>query len=81
MTADQRKELDALAHSLAYEFATGCIESACVIPEKGWLVLGDDEMESTYEDDMRYLSLRGLLERHHANAQWFRFLDESEANA
>jgi hypothetical protein len=74
-------ELDKLAHSLAFENAVTIIDSESIHAlSEDWQVV-DVEGEVYLVDALRYLELRGLLERHPEHKDWVRVIDESEATA
>ena len=73
---DNTKEIDQLAHGLAYEAARSYIQSLC------GSLLGHDWRDTTATDDpeavqraVRYLELRNLLERHPKKNTVVRTLD------
>lgn len=75
-------ELDKLGHSLAYESAVSVIEchSLTVLDgEDEWLDISGEE--DKIAEDVRYLEMRGLLERHAVRPLHVRLIDESEATA
>lgn len=75
-------ELNALAHTLAYEFAVSVIDGDSVTMWDGdderWSQV-DAEGEVDLFDCLRYLDARGLVERHLDHPDWVRVRDESEA--
>jgi hypothetical protein len=71
-------DLNALAYTLAYEFASAVIDGESLRGAEGWRSV-DPEGEVDLVDALRYLELRGLLERHPEHRNWVRVLDESEA--
>jgi hypothetical protein len=72
MTQEEIQELNELAHIIAYDTASGVIESAAYALGDGWLELGEDE--DSYLDELRYLELRGLLVRNPDNPQLLKIL-------
>jgi hypothetical protein len=81
LRASLPSELDKLAHSLAFENAVTIIDSESIhAPSEDWRVV-DVEGEVDLVDALRYLDLRGLLERHPEHKEWIRVIDESEATA
>jgi hypothetical protein len=77
---ETKAELDALAATLAYEFAISTLDGECndVTEEAG----GEGEWHDSSlcdEDMLAYLEARGLLERHASNPAWVQVRDESEA--
>ena len=82
-------ELQALALTLAYEFALPVIESNCPHRvdsgdelEWQWFELpqqGNEDVDSAINDCARFLDMRELLERHSEHKDWVRVHDESEA--
>lgn len=78
-----KEEIDQLGHSLAYESAASAIECHSltyrVEGEEPWCDVGREL--HLIEDDVRYLEMRGLLERHPDHPEWVRVHDESEATA
>lgn len=85
-------ELDKLGHSLAYESCVTFLESVCMSvnasltdDEEVWMdamakVAFENEAKQL-DDSLRYLEMRGLLERHPRNSTWIQVMDESEAKA
>jgi hypothetical protein len=77
-------ELTKLAHSLAYESAESIIRSESIPyydqDEQRWMEV-EPEGEVELVDALRYLELRGLLERHPENPNRVQVMDESEATA
>lgn len=73
-------ELNALAHTIAYEAACTALECATlnVTDERGDFLILDTEDEALFADDQRYLEARGLLIRHPEKAGWFQIIDESQ---
>jgi hypothetical protein len=80
----ERAELDKLAHSMAYENAETIIRSEslpyCDEDEQQWFEV-EPEGEVDLVDALRYLELRGLLDRHPENPNRVQVRDESEATA
>lgn len=81
-----KAELDALAHTMAYELATSGIESNCVHVREihgdgDWWVLPEasGEMHAEVAACVAYLEARGLFGRHDDNPEWITLFDESEA--
>ena len=83
MSKMTKAALNRLAHSLAYESAVSVIESMCLnVSEEagaaGWWQLPSDT--SLFDDDLRYLEERGLIERYaEVRTRWISVRDESEA--
>jgi hypothetical protein len=78
-----KKELNELAHGMAFERAVSVIETACVEVEDSWFDTREEALEP-YEIDgiqeaVGYLDARGLIVRHPEKAGWIQMLDESEA--
>jgi hypothetical protein len=77
-------ELHALAYSLAYEMAESIIRSESLTfydeNDEKWFEV-EPEAEVELVDAMRYLELRGLLERRPENPNHLQVRDESEATA
>lgn len=80
------EDLNAIAHSIAYEAATGDVESLCVYIGESegcsdwWeLDFSLNEDGSRLANSVRYLDARGLLERHPQMPNWVALIDESEA--
>lgn len=48
-------------------------------PEEQWYDIAD--LGDGYADDVRYLELRGLLERHPSNPKWVQLFEEVEEPA
>lgn len=89
-TTTSRSELDKLAHSLAYEYATSIIKSECGVLANEYTIDYIEWFDTTTcnrdsADDvnaaLRYLELRGLLIRDCMDNNIVRFHDESEATA
>ncbi len=80
LKADDRVEMLRLERSLAYENACSIIdsESLYVGGEERWLEV-EVEGEVDLYDAVRYLDLRGLIERHPENSSWIKIREESEA--
>jgi len=80
----ERSELDKLGHSLAYEFAVAVVDSESlrvVVPDFGdWRQLQIKENSELY-DAVRYLDMRGLIERHPENSNWIQIRQEIDATA
>jgi hypothetical protein len=80
----QRSELDKLGHSLAYEFAVAVVDSESLrVGHRdfgGWRQLEIKENSELY-DAVRYLDMRGLIERHPENSNWVQIRQEAEATA
>lgn len=78
-------EIDELAIKLADDSALSAIDCYCVVvpstEHKGsekeqWFDTGD--IDNRLADDVRYLELRGLLERHPVNFDWVQLFEEEE---
>jgi hypothetical protein len=80
-------ELNALAHTLAYDMASSLIGGEClIINDKGELfgfdldsANNDPETNREIAECVRYLEACGLIERHADNPNWIALRDESEA--
>lgn len=76
-------EYESLEQAYAYMFATGVIESSCVIERddtgEPWFDLGTAEVDVT--DEVKYLQARRLLRLHPTNPRWVSFCDDDEPNA
>ena len=80
-----RSELDALAYVIAYSAACTMIESECTwhgTDGVGWFDVGIENFgDDDVLDSVKYLEMRGLIERHPENRDWIQVRDESEATA
>lgn len=80
----ERSELDKLGHSLAYEFSVAVVDSESMrvaASDLGdWRQLKIKENSELY-DAVRYLDMRGLIERHPDNSNWIQIRQEIEAIA
>jgi hypothetical protein len=84
LTGAAQDELHAPAYSLAYEMAESIICSESLTwrdeTDQPWLEV-EPEGEAELFDALRYLELRGLLERHPENHNRVQVRDESQATA
>ena len=81
-------DLNAVAHSLAYEYTTGFLECNCVYVGESdgfpdWFELpsagADADTMALIAECVQYLDVRGLVARHPHNENWIALADESEA--
>jgi hypothetical protein len=83
-TMAEPSDLRAIEMTLAYEQASGILESSCNYikensgddPDSFWLDLGS--LDEDLDDEIAYLESRRLLERHPEHAGWVRICDEGE---
>lgn len=82
----EKDSLDALGHKIAYDAACTAIESNCcsVDAARNWFDVGEVVVEADALDwvneSVRYLEMRGLIERHADSSNWVSMRDESEAS-
>lgn len=85
MVMTDEEELVAIERCLAYECATGAIESECVrvSVESGEATVWFDVSTAACDlaDELKYLQSRRLLMVHPSNPRWVSFCDEDEPNA
>lgn len=84
MAENDLGEMRKLERSLAYEFASQILTGNCrPVGPKGedwWDTTNVNELASDdFEEAMRYLDFRGVLDRHPVESGWVSLRDESEA--
>ncbi|HEX5236136.1 MAG TPA: hypothetical protein VFW25_12495 [Silvibacterium sp.] len=71
------REVDLLAHELALESAVGGINCAAMQVSEGdgveWLEVDPVDLDP-YDNDVRYLELRGAIVRHPSRKNWLRLV-------